>query len=67
MHDFQRATSEAAPELLKQLKLNGYKVVFMKPKEPVQTIASYDEMLMKEVKLPTVTNRPTQDVVHTIQ
>jgi peptidoglycan/xylan/chitin deacetylase (PgdA/CDA1 family) len=67
MHDFQRATAEAAPELLKQLKLNGYKVVFMKPKEPVQTIASYDEMLMKEVKLPTVTTRPTQDVVHTIQ
>jgi hypothetical protein len=24
-------------------------------------------MLMKEVKLPTVTTRPTQDVVHTIQ
>jgi peptidoglycan/xylan/chitin deacetylase (PgdA/CDA1 family) len=67
MHDFQRATADAAPELLKQLKSNGYKIVFMKAKEPVQTIASYDEMLMKEVKLPTVTTRPTQDVVHTIQ
>ena len=67
MHDFQRATAEAMPELLKQLKLNGYKIVFMKAKEPVQTIASYDELLMKEVKLPTVTNRPTQDVVRTIQ
>jgi len=67
MHDFQRATADAAPELLKQLKLNGYRVVFMKPKEPVQTIASYDEAILKENKLPTVTNRPTSDVVHTIQ
>jgi peptidoglycan/xylan/chitin deacetylase (PgdA/CDA1 family) len=67
MHDFQRATSEAAPELLKQLKSNGYKVVFMKAKEPVQTLAAYDELIVKELKLPTVTNRPTSDVVHTIQ
>jgi peptidoglycan/xylan/chitin deacetylase (PgdA/CDA1 family) len=68
MHDFQRATADAAPELLRQLKANGYKIVFMKAKEPVQTIASYDEMITKdEVKLPTVTTRPTQDVVHTIQ
>jgi peptidoglycan/xylan/chitin deacetylase (PgdA/CDA1 family) len=68
MHDFQRATADAAPELLKQLKANGYKIVFMKAKEPVQTIASYDEMITKEVvKLPTVTNRPTSEVVHTIQ
>jgi hypothetical protein len=27
MHDFQHATAEAIPELLKQLKENGYKVV----------------------------------------
>jgi peptidoglycan/xylan/chitin deacetylase (PgdA/CDA1 family) len=67
MHDFQRATSEAAAELLKQLKANGYKIVFMKAKEPVQTIASYDEQILKDQKLPTVTNRPTSDVVHTIQ
>jgi peptidoglycan/xylan/chitin deacetylase (PgdA/CDA1 family) len=67
MHDFQRATADAAPELLKQLKLNNYKIVFMKPKEPVQTIASYDDMIIKELKIPTVTNRPTSDVVHTIQ
>jgi peptidoglycan/xylan/chitin deacetylase (PgdA/CDA1 family) len=67
MHDFQRATADAAPELLKQLKANGYKVVFMKSKEPVQTIASYDEMIVKDLKLPTVTSRPTSDVVRTIQ
>jgi peptidoglycan/xylan/chitin deacetylase (PgdA/CDA1 family) len=67
MHDFQHATADAAPELLKQLKLNGYKVVFMKAKAPVQTLTAYDDQIIKELKLPTVTNRPTSDVVHTIQ
>jgi peptidoglycan-N-acetylglucosamine deacetylase len=67
MHDFQRATADASPQLLKQLKANGYRVVFMKAKGPVQTLAAYDEQIIKELKLPTVTTRPTQDVVHTIQ
>ncbi|HWF94996.1 MAG TPA: polysaccharide deacetylase family protein [Xanthobacteraceae bacterium] len=67
LHDFQRATADAAPELLKQLKINGYRIVFMKAKAPVQTLAAYDEQIIKELKLPTVTNKPTSDVVHTIQ
>jgi peptidoglycan/xylan/chitin deacetylase (PgdA/CDA1 family) len=67
LHDFQRATADAAPELLKQLKTNGYKIVFMKTKGPVQTLAAYDEQIVKSLKLPTVTTRPTSDVVHTIQ
>ena len=32
MHDFQRATAEAMPELLRQLKANGFKIVHMVPK-----------------------------------
>ena len=32
MHDFQHATAEAMPELLRQLKAGGYKVVHMVPK-----------------------------------
>jgi len=66
MHDFQRATAEAAPELFRQLKANGYKVVFLKAKEPLQTIASYDEMIVKSAKLPTLSDRPTASVVRTI-
>jgi peptidoglycan/xylan/chitin deacetylase (PgdA/CDA1 family) len=66
MHDFQRATAEALPELLNQLKAGGYKVVHMVPKAPLQTIAQYDEMVQKENKLPTVSTRPTSDVVRTI-
>jgi peptidoglycan/xylan/chitin deacetylase (PgdA/CDA1 family) len=67
MHDFQRATADSAAQLLKQLKINGYKIVFMKAKAPVQTLAAYDEQIVKDLKLPTVTNKPTSDVVHTIQ
>jgi peptidoglycan/xylan/chitin deacetylase (PgdA/CDA1 family) len=66
MHDFQGHTAEAVPELLNQLKANGYKIVHMKAKDPVTTIAQYDEMLVKEQKLPTVSTRPTSSVVKTI-
>jgi peptidoglycan/xylan/chitin deacetylase (PgdA/CDA1 family) len=66
MHDFQRATAEAAPELLRQLKANGYKVVFLKAKVPLKTIASYDDMIVKDVKLPTLGDHPTSSVVRTI-
>ncbi len=37
MHDFQHATAEAMPELLRQLKAGGYKIVHMVPKQPVTT------------------------------
>jgi peptidoglycan/xylan/chitin deacetylase (PgdA/CDA1 family) len=67
MHDFQHATSEAVPELLEQLKAKGYKIVFMRPKDPVKTLPQYDEMVLKEQKLPTVSNRPTSSVVRDVQ
>jgi peptidoglycan/xylan/chitin deacetylase (PgdA/CDA1 family) len=66
MHDFHKHTAEALPALLRRLKTEGYKVVQMKAKEPLQTIASYDEELMKDVKLPTVSSRPVSSVVQTI-
>ena len=66
MHDFQPATADAAPALLAQLKSNGYKIVLLTPKQAVTTIASYDELILKDVKLPTVSDRPTSNVVRTI-
>jgi len=66
LHDFQHATSLALPELLRQLKAGGFKIVHMVPKAPVQTIASYDEEIRKEQALPTVTTRPISQVVKTI-
>jgi peptidoglycan/xylan/chitin deacetylase (PgdA/CDA1 family) len=49
MHDFQHATGEAAMGLLNDLKAGGYKIVFMRPKAPVTTLANYDEMIAKAV------------------
>jgi len=66
MHDFQRATSEALPELLNQLKAKGYRVVHMQARGTLQTLPAYDEVINKEVKLPTVSTRPTSSVVRTI-
>ncbi|UGV26423.1 polysaccharide deacetylase family protein [Rhodopseudomonas boonkerdii] len=66
MHDFQKPTAEALPELLRRLKAGGYKVVLMRAKAPVQTIASYDEALAKDAKLPTVSTRPLSSVVTTV-
>ncbi len=69
MHDFQHATAEALPALLAELKAKGYKIVHLKAKDPVKTIAMYDEMVRKEDKssLPTVSQRPTASVVRTIE
>lgn len=66
MHDFQKHTAEALPELLRRLKAGGYKVVQMKAKATVQTLAQYDDELVKDVKLPTVSSRPVNSVVQTI-
>jgi peptidoglycan/xylan/chitin deacetylase (PgdA/CDA1 family) len=66
MHDFQHATAEGIGTLLDELKANGYKVVHMTGKTPLQSLPQYDEMVMKDQKLPTVSTRPTSDVVKTI-
>ena len=67
MHDFQHATAEAMPELLRQLKAGGYKIVHMVPKEPVTTLAKYDEMVRAQDKYSTSNNaRSESSVVKTI-
>jgi peptidoglycan/xylan/chitin deacetylase (PgdA/CDA1 family) len=66
MHDFQKHTAEALPELLRRLKAGGYKVVFMKPKAPLQSLPEYDEALIKDLKLPTASARPVNTVVQTV-
>jgi peptidoglycan/xylan/chitin deacetylase (PgdA/CDA1 family) len=66
MHDFQKHTAEALPDLLKELKAGGYKIVHVRAKAPIETIAMYDEMLIKEQKLPTVSQRPTASVIREV-
>ena len=67
MHDFQTATSLAVPDLLAQLKAEGFKIVHMRAKDPVKSIPEYDELVKKEQKLPTVSTRPTTSVVRTVE
>jgi peptidoglycan/xylan/chitin deacetylase (PgdA/CDA1 family) len=67
MHDFQHATAEAMPELLRQLKTAGYKIVHMVPKQPVTTIAKFDDMVRAQDKFSSTNNtRPQTSVVKTI-
>jgi peptidoglycan/xylan/chitin deacetylase (PgdA/CDA1 family) len=66
MHDFQKVTATALPELLGQLKANGFKIVHMVPKDQVTTLPQFDEAVLKDQKLPTLSTRPTSSVVRTI-
>ena len=66
MHDFQKHTADALPTLLRRLKAGGYKVVQMKAKAPLQTLAEYDEALVKDMKLPVASIRPVGSVVQTV-
>jgi len=38
----------------------------MRAKDPVQTLAQYDDLVLKDAKLPTVSSRPVSSVVQTI-
>jgi peptidoglycan/xylan/chitin deacetylase (PgdA/CDA1 family) len=66
MHDFQKHTADGLPELLRQLKAGGYKVVQIKAKAPMQTLAEYDELVAKDAKVPVATARPVNSVVQTV-
>ena len=66
MHDFQHNTADALPELLKQMKDKGYKVVHMKPKFLIKSLPEYDELLKKETKLPAANAAPTDSIVKTV-
>jgi peptidoglycan/xylan/chitin deacetylase (PgdA/CDA1 family) len=67
MHDFQHTTAQAMPDLIRQLKAGGYKIVHMVPKGPVTTLAKYDDMVRVQDKYSTNNNtRPESSVVKTM-
>jgi peptidoglycan/xylan/chitin deacetylase (PgdA/CDA1 family) len=66
LHDFQRNTANAFPELLRQLKAGGYKIVHMVARGAVTTLPQYDDMVMKQDKYAVTNTRPVSSVVHTI-
>lgn len=66
LHDFQKATAQAMPELLTQLAAEGYKVVHMTAKDPATTLQEFDQLAQAEIKGPAGSGRPTSSVVRTI-
>jgi hypothetical protein len=66
MHDFRPGTAEAMPELLRQLKAGGYKVVHMVPRGQLTTVPKYDEMVTHQDQLSSNNTRPESSVVRTI-
>ena len=68
MHDFQKSTAGAIPELLTQLKAGGYKIVQVKAKSTVASKPEYDALVVAQLKGPAgiTSDRPTESVVRTI-
>jgi peptidoglycan/xylan/chitin deacetylase (PgdA/CDA1 family) len=66
MHDFQHGTAMALPELLAQLKANGFKVVHLTAKDKATTLPQYDAEMVKAQAGQTSDARPTTSVVRTI-
>ena len=69
MHDIQPSTAKALPMLLTALKGKGYKLVHLTAKDPVATIARFDQSIEDSVKgLPAALDtRPTSSVVKTVK
>ena len=65
MHDLHRNTAEALPELFRQLKAGGYKVVHIVPKGELTTLPKYDEMVTHPGELASNNTRPKNIVVRT--
>jgi peptidoglycan-N-acetylglucosamine deacetylase len=48
-HDIQPSTARALPGLLNELKAKGYRVVHLKPKAPLTTVAEFDALAGQEL------------------
>jgi peptidoglycan/xylan/chitin deacetylase (PgdA/CDA1 family) len=66
MHDFQRGTAQALPQILADLKAAGFKVVHLRPKSVAETLPEYDAMMSQEIKGGTANAKPTNSVVRTV-
>lgn len=67
LHDFQQHTAKALPDLLRQMKAKGLKVVHVRAKGTVQSIPEFDAKVASQLKGPvTDDGRPTSSVVRTV-
>jgi peptidoglycan/xylan/chitin deacetylase (PgdA/CDA1 family) len=67
MHDFQHATSEAVPEILKELKAKGFKIVQIVAKKPLEPLPEYVKIVQKEMGGGLSDARPMSSVIKTIK
>jgi len=67
MHDFQHATSEAVPDILKQLKAKGFKIVRVVAKASIEPLPEYKEIVLKEMGGGLDEARPMSSVIQTIK
>jgi peptidoglycan/xylan/chitin deacetylase (PgdA/CDA1 family) len=67
MHDVHSWTAHAVKDVLAQMKANGFKVVQMKSKEPLQTLPEYDATIMKEMNPVAANARPMSSVIRSIE
>ena len=67
MHDLHKWSALAVPELLAQLKANGYKVVHLRAKDTLTTLPEYDQMIAATVQPVKSSNaRAISSVVQTV-
>ena len=67
MHDFQHATSEAIPEILKELKQGNFKIVQVVGKTPIEPVQEYKDAVLKEIGGGLEEARPMSSVIQTIK
>jgi peptidoglycan-N-acetylglucosamine deacetylase len=69
MHDIHKTTAKAVPMLLAELKAKGFKIVHLKAKGELKTLAEYDAAIDKDAKgLPQISaERPVASIVRTIE
>lgn len=67
-HDANPYTARAMPDVLDALKKDGYKVVHLVPKAPAETLANYDEEVVKLMNRgrPNMGLRPITSVISTV-
>jgi hypothetical protein len=68
MHDIQPNTAKSVPRLLAELKAKGYRVVHLKAKGEVKTLAEFDAQIEKNMKgMGAGHDRPMSSVIRTIE
>lgn len=68
MHDLHKWSATAVPELLAQLKANGYKIVHVRPKDMLATLPEYDAQIAAATQPVRSSNaRAISAVVQTVE